>query len=193
MDKNLYNQNIRIFIFNKNFIKLLELVDNYINSEGKYSFKNLIEFLHTNKELINALNYIFLYDNKKSSDFCKKLIWVTCILHKKQTNFTFKIDNSYRFIYDEEQKDELNPTMVIKDDFYFWYDTKIKCKKANHEIKLDTNKNRFKPGLEISKVFLQIIEYFAGVNSITKNEINKMFDKFLKNEKSIIIPKNRFI
>ena len=194
MDKSLYNQNIRNFIFDKNFSQLLGLVQIFINSGDRYSFKNLIAFLHQNKELIGALNYIFPYNNKKSNGFCKKLIWVISLLHKKQINFIIKIDNHFKFIYDENQKDRLNPSIVIpKDDFYFGYDTKIKCEKLNYQIKIEKEKKLFQPSLETSNIFLQMIEHFAEVTTITKNEMKKVLEKLMKNDKNINIPNNIFM
>ena len=195
INKNIYNQNIKIFIFDSNFEQLLNLVTNFIKNQNRNSFHYLIEFLHNKKKqkLINALNDIFPYNNKNITDYSKKLIYVTYLLDKKSINFIFKIDNkSYIFNYEEKFENKLIPTMIISKDFYFDLDTKIGCKNASWQIKIEKNGN-FKPDLKTSKIFLQMIEHFASVVNITQSELKKMLKKIMKNDKTIIIPKNNFI
>ena len=193
INENLYNQNFKPYIFSRNLITMLNLIQNFIEFENIYSFKNLISFLNSNKICINYLNDIFPYNNKKLSDFSKKFISVIYLLNKKKINFTIRIDEEYKFIYEKEQNDRLQLGAIIsKDNFYFDNGTKISCKKADCKFVINKEK-KLKPSLEMSKIFLQMTEHFSGVTNITKNEINKQITILMKNPKIITIPKSYFI
>ena len=196
INKNTYNQKIHLFVLDKNLNKLLKLVDEYIKLSNAYQFKYLIEYLSEKKKLINILDKIFPFNNKKLTPFSTKLISIICLLNKKKINFSFRIEgghHNYKFEYDKEQIDKLNPELIIKkNEFYFSEGSKLKCKKIDYQIKIDKNKN-FKPTLETSMIFLQMIQHFSNIKNITKNEINKAYETINKNKKNIKLPEEKFI
>ena len=194
-NKNTFNEKIKLFMFDKNFTKLLKFIDEFIKSNDTYRFICLIEFLKDKKHLLNILDILFPYNNKNLKDFSKKLIFIICLLNKKKINFSFRVEgeHSFKFEYDKDQEDRLNPQIIIKkSEFHFSEGTKLICKKCNYQMKIDKQKN-FKPNLETSMLFLQMIEHFANIKNITKNEMNKVYEFIKKNNNNIIIPKENFL
>ena len=194
IDKNTFNQKIKLFVFDFDLNKLLKLVNDFIQSNDTYSFKYLIDYLHDKKNLLNVIDSIFPYNSNKLNDFSKKIINIIYLLNKKKINFTFRIEgsNPYKFIYDREQNDRLNPYLIIKNtEFYFAEGSKIFCPKIEFQLKIDEKK--IKPCLETSMIFLQIIEYFANIKNITKKEIHKNYKLIEENKNNIKIPNDYFL
>ena len=194
IDKNTFNQKIKLFVFDIGLNKLLKLINDFIQSNDTYSFKYLIDYLHDKKNLLNVIDSIFPYNCNKLNEFSKKLIYVIFLLNKKKINFTLRIEgsNHYKFIYDREQKDRLNPSLIIKKDaFYFAESSKISCQKIDFQLKIDKDKR--KSSLETSMIFLQIIEHFANIKNISKKEIHKIYGLIEENKNNIKIPKEYFL
>ena len=90
IDKNTFNQKIKLFVFDIGLNKLLKLINDFIQSNDTYSFKYLIDYLHDKQNLLNVIDSIFPYNSNKLNDFSKKLIYVIYLLNKKKNRLYIK-------------------------------------------------------------------------------------------------------
>ena len=196
VNKNTYNQNIREYIFEKNFSKLLKLIHVFIQTNNTYNFKYLIEFLYENQKYIGILNNIFPYNNKKLNDFSKKFIWVICLLYKKNINFYITIDKAefkFKIKKDKNSDDKLLPKFSLSyDNFYFDINSKIEFKKLGTKLKVNGGSPKGL-GEDSSLVFLQMIENFSNMKNFSIKELNKAYDLISHNKNNISIPKEYFL